>query len=102
MIEVHLMRGESASTVCARNSAHLAEQLQRPLLPDPHSLVLELPVSSVVGDVCGALIGPAAHATRIERLIDSLYSMAAGGELGPAADADLQEDVGQVALDRLH
>jgi hypothetical protein len=61
MIEVHLVWLEAFSTVGARDSTEVAEQLDHAGLADANPLQLGLPVSAVILDVVGSLARASCH-----------------------------------------
>ncbi|HUG30713.1 MAG TPA: hypothetical protein VMQ65_09420 [Candidatus Limnocylindria bacterium] len=61
MVEVHLMAGEAAATVEARDLSELAEEGRRGCLPIRDPLDFAFPVRGVVGDVCPSLVAALGH-----------------------------------------
>jgi hypothetical protein len=61
VIEVHLVRLELPTTVCAWLAAKVSQKLDHASLPYPNALELEIAIPAVVLNVVGSLAGSWPH-----------------------------------------
>jgi hypothetical protein len=83
MIEVHLVRLESASAVAARDSSQVTEKFNGRRLTCPYKLGFLRTIPVVVGDVRGSLI-PLPHERSIERVFETSSASASTATAPPA------------------
>lgn len=71
VVEVHLVRQESAAAIFARNPAQVAKERERHPLPGDHAIELTLSISLVVADVVGTLVTRAWHRPKMTQAPES-------------------------------